>query len=716
MTSTLPEGYDSFLTAWDSTPAEERTFSNLQVRLYKEEARLKRRLTSETTSDTTAYYTQKSSSHPRHPSSGSSHPHTNSRPTGRYNPTGSQYTSRFSHPVPRTSYGDRQSPYTSTAPSHRALELQALKARTRCNCCGRLGHWWQECPDREHRPLRASFAEVLPYSSSEDLSSNLSTLDISDGSIEPFFSDSQFSDNDFSNESHSISDTITKAYMTTDHSSSFDIENSWIADSGANKHMSHNFQWFTSYKPLPPTTSWPVTAIAGNQCYVAGTGTVKVLVQLPQKVEIVLLQDVLYVPGLQCNLFSTTLMAKKHSMDFIGTQTYCHFVKNNELVFTGRLLNDMYILDFTVLLSPVHGLYNATYSNIPQTEEHQSLQIWHHRLGHLNFDTIKKMATNGAVTGLHLTTQAPTGLCSACQFRKMQRKSFPANHFRTYAPSPGDLIHGDICGPMSQPSKGGSVYFVLYQDDSTGFRFVFCVNRKSEALTCFQQAFKTILRDTGRPILTLRTDRGGEFCSKAFLKYLSDNAIRRELTASYTPEQNAVAERANRTIMEAVRSSLYHSQLPMSFWAKAVVYVVYTLNRTCTRVHGDKTPFELYTGFKPSLSHMRPFGCPVFIYIPAQLRKKLDAKSRRGVFVGYSEESKAYRVWDSVKKQVITTRDVIFDETAYLHKSNSPEVPSLPSSSPSQVLIPDIPPPFSTCKSTYSYTICFSFFSLFKRP
>ena len=246
---------------------------------------------------------------------------------------------------------------------------------------------------------------------------------------------------------------------------------------------------------------------------------------------------------------------------------------------------------------------------------------------------------------------------------------------------------------MSQPSKGGSVYFVLYQDDSTGFRFVFCVNRKSEALTCFQQVFKTILRDTGRPIFTLRTDRGGEFCSKAFLKYLSDNAIRRELTASYTPEQNAVAERANRTIMEAVRSSLYHSQLPMSFWAEAVVYVVYTLNRTCTRVHGDKTPFELYTGFKPSLSHMHPFGCPVFIYIPAQLRKKLDAKSRRGVFVGYSEESKAYIVWDSVKKQVITTRDVIFDETACLHNSNSPEVPSLPSSSPSQVLIPDIPPP-----------------------
>ena len=386
-------------------------------------------------------------------------------------------------------------------------------------------------------------------------------------------------------------------------------------------------------------------------------------------------------------------MATKHSIDFIGTQTHCHFVKNNEILLTGRLIQDMYILDFTVLLPPVQGLYTAAYGNIPKKEEYQTLQLWHHRLGHLHLDMIKKMAQNGAVTGLHLTTQTSPELCPACQFGKMQRQSFPANHFRTYASSPGDLIHGDICGPVSLPFKGGSLYFVLYQDDATGYRFVFCINRKSEALTCFQQVFKTILRDTGRTISALRTDRGGEFTSKAFSTYLSDNNIRMELTTSYTPEQNSVVERANRTIMEGVRSSLYHSQLPLSFWAEAVVYIVYTLNRTCSRVHGIHTPFELYTGIKPSLSHLRPFGCPVYVYIPDQLRKKLDAKSRRGIFLGYSEESKGYRVWDSTKKQVITTRDLVFDESAFLQiPKTSVDLP-LPTSSPSQVLIPDIPPP-----------------------
>ena len=131
----------------------------------------------------------------------------------------------------------------------------------------------------------------------------------------------------------------------------------------------------------------------------------------------------------------------------------------------------------------------------------------------------------------------------------------------------------------------------------------------------------------------------------------------------------------------------------MSFWAEAVVYIVYTLNRTCTRVHGIHTPFKLYTGIKPSLSHLRPFGCPVYVYIPDQLRKKLDAKSRKGIFLGYSEESKGYRVWDSAKQQVVTTRDLVFDENAFLNNPKSSTNPPLTSSPSSHVLIPHIPPP-----------------------
>ena len=177
LTSILPEGFDSFLTAWDSTPLEERTFSNLQQRLYKEEARLKRRISAKITPETTAFYSNKSryvNSHPSAPHmrglhpSGSSRPSVNPRSLGRgYQPSASQYNNRSQQSIPRPPYSDRQTPYNpssgSTSNSPRATELRLLKSRTRCNCCGRIGHWWQECPDREpSHPTRATFAEAFP--------------------------------------------------------------------------------------------------------------------------------------------------------------------------------------------------------------------------------------------------------------------------------------------------------------------------------------------------------------------------------------------------------------------------------------------------------------------------------------------------------------------------------------------------------------------------
>jgi hypothetical protein len=143
----------------------------------------------------------------------------------------------------------------------------------------------------------------------------------------------------------------------------------WIADSGANQHMSHKFEWFSSYKPLSPKNSWPITSVAGHKTYVAGTGTVRFLLQLPDRTEIFSLDNVLYVPGLDCNLFSTTVMAKKHGFIFTGSADRCSFTKNDELYLTGRLKNDMYILDLTVLLPQTHATHAHSFGNIPKSQK-----------------------------------------------------------------------------------------------------------------------------------------------------------------------------------------------------------------------------------------------------------------------------------------------------------------------------------------------------------
>lgn len=338
--------------------------------------------------------------------------------------------------------------------------------------------------------------------------------------------------------------TISRGYMAL---SSSVIPNQlldvWIADSGANQHMSHKLELFTHYKPLSNAKSWPITSIDGNKTYVAGTGTVRFLIQLPDRTESFSLENVLYVPGLGCNLFSTTAIAKKHGLIFTGGADRCTFTKDNELFLTGRLTHDMYVLDITVLLPQTFAQHANSFGNIPNSQERQSIQTWHHRFGHLNYEMIKHMERRGSVIGLQLSKREPDHLCVGCQFGTHQRAPFPVNSVRQRFPKPGDLIHADICGPMSVPSYGGSVYFVLFKDDATSFRFVFCISRKSEALACFKKVCLQITKDTGHTVQMLRTDRGGEFANKAFDQFLAAHSIRREYTTPYTPEQNSVAER-----------------------------------------------------------------------------------------------------------------------------------------------------------------------------
>ena len=241
-------------------------------------------------------------------------------------------------------------------------------------------------------------------------------------------------------------------------------------------------EWFSAYTPISPNKTWPITAVAGLKTYVAETGTIRFLVQLLDRTEVISLENVLHVPGLQCNLFSTTWMAKKHGFHFIGKPNSCEFTKGGVTYLTGRLQDNMYLLDFTVVSSSVKACSAVSFGNIPPSQERQPLQTWLYRLAHIGFDMIKKMAKLGVVTGLQLITQDPDQLCQGCQFGKHQRSFFPVNDTRQKADAPGDLLDTDICGPMAIPSKGGSLYFVLYKDDAASYRFVFCVHHKSEAL------------------------------------------------------------------------------------------------------------------------------------------------------------------------------------------------------------------------------------------
>jgi hypothetical protein len=132
--------------------------------------------------------------------------------------------------------------------------------------------------------------------------------------------------------------------------------------------------------------------------------------------------------------------------------------------------------------------------------------------------------------------------------------------------------------------------------------------------------------------------------SKKFDDFLHECGIERQTSAPYTPQQNGVAERANRTIMECARSMIRAQGLDLEFWAEAVNTAVYIKNRCPTKALDSKTPQEAWTGVKPDVSHLRVFGCKAFAHIPDEKRSKLEPKSIPCVFLGYCEGTKAYRL------------------------------------------------------------------------
>lgn len=188
---------------------------------------------------------------------------------------------------------------------------------------------------------------------------------------------------------------------------------------------------------------------------------------------------------------------------------------------------------------------------------------------------------------------------------------------------------------------------------------------KSEALQQFQNFHVLVERQAEKNLKVIRSDRGGEFSSAAFRKYCEIWGMKHEYTGPYTLQQNGVVESKNRTVVEMARCLLKSGGLPIRFWGEAVSTAVYIINRSPTHALQNKTPFEVWHGVIPSVKHLRVFGCLAFALIPAHKLHKLDEKSERCIFVGYSGESKAYRLYNPIFCRNIISRDVIFYENSW---------------------------------------------------
>ncbi|KAJ0795409.1 putative RNA-directed DNA polymerase [Helianthus annuus] len=362
--------------------------------------------------------------------------------------------------------------------------------------------------------------------------------------------------------------------------------------------------------------------------------------------------NVFYVEGLKHNLLSVgQLIQKGYEVKFSNQECIIKDSKGTCIGTVRMTGNKMFPLNLKNDVTP------RVCSMIIQ----DTSVLWHRRYGHINFETLHNMGRNNVVKGLPKISKTSHDLCEGCLFGKHTRKPFPKKS-KWRASQPLQLIHSDICGHMRTNSIGGCRYFITFIDDFSRKAWVYFIKLKSEALVKFKEFKKLVENQVDYKVKCIRTDRGGEYCSHEFQRFLKENGIHHQLTTSYTPQQNGVAERKNRTLMELSRSMLKMKKLPNSYWAEAVACATYLLNRATTKSVQDVTPHEAWSGNKPSVDHLRIFGSIAYSHIPKQHRGKLDDKVEKTIFIGYSENSKGYRLYNPTTNKVIISRDVTFDE------------------------------------------------------
>jgi hypothetical protein len=222
-------------------------------------------------------------------------------------------------------------------------------------------------------------------------------------------------------------------------------------------------------------------------------------------------------------------------------------------------------------------------------------------------------------------------------------------------------MHGDLCGPVTPVTPAGRRYFLLLIDDLSRYMWVVVLGSKGEAADAIRYAQATAEVECGRNLRVLRTDNGGEFTAAEFALYCMDEGVQRHYSAPYNPQQNGVVEQRNQMVVGMTRALLKQRGMPAVFWGEAVVTVVYILNRSPTKTLNGRTPYEAWHGRKPVVSHLQVFGCLTFGKELGHIGK-LDNRSTPGVFIGYTEGLKAYRILDPWTQHVRTMCDVVFDE------------------------------------------------------
>ncbi|WVZ06123.1 hypothetical protein V8G54_019469 [Vigna mungo] len=404
--------------------------------------------------------------------------------------------------------------------------------------------------------------------------------------------------------------------------SSEDPQRSWVMDFGCSYHMCPVKEFFENFDQKEHGN---VLLRNNKACRVQGVGSVRLKMFDNREM---MFQAVRYVPELKRNLISIS------AFDLGGYTTkvedgVMRVCSGDSVVAKGRRRNDLYILEGSTVIGHV-----SVASGTENTAREKGLEELE-KQGLLLGDKLQKL-----------------DFCDHCVLGKSHRIPFGKGKHSTERPF--EYVHADLWGPARTLTHV----------------WIYVLKNKSETFQKFKEWHTQIENQLGCRLKCLRTDNGLEFVSEEFNGFCKEKGIRRHRTVVGTPQQNGLAERMNRTILERVRCMLLGSGLSKAFWGEAANTAVYLINRSPSSALNFKTPMEVWSGRPADYSHLRVFGSLALSHVRGD---KLDSRAAKCIFLGYTEGVKGYKLWrlDSPSKLIIS-RDVIFDETRMaMHPENS---------------------------------------------
>lgn len=415
----------------------------------------------------------------------------------------------------------------------------------------------------------------------------------------------------------------------------------WVVDSGATHHVTGFREVFSDFTDFSNHKS--VEVANGQYSEVLGCGTVVLS-------NTIALHDVLYVPEIECSLLSVKQIVDHLNCQVAFNKNGCFFqdLALGKLIGNAKLWNGLYYLHGS---SPnkCHAVFSAM--------SNEDIQLWHSRLGHPSFHSMQILfpnLSNKTLSDFH---------CNSCQFGKQVRNSYHSHSYQSS--SPFSLIHSDVWGPSKVVTGSKARWFVTFIDDHTRLTWVALMKDKSEVLPIFKNFFHFVHTQFQTSIQVLRSDNGREYLNSNFKLFLTQNGIHHQTSCVYTPQQNGVAERKNRHLLEVARTIMFESNVPSRFWGDAVLTSAYLINRMPSKILKFQSPIQKFAEHFPK-SHLlnsipqKVFGCTAFVYNEGG--SKLDPRALKCIFLGYSSTQKGYKCFCPLTNKSYVTSNVKFLE------------------------------------------------------